>query len=168
MIRNAVKEDSKIISSLVIRGWQNAYRGLIDDNFLDNMNEEVIGERWKEMILSQDEKTKVCVYEKNGKILGVIKYGVPEDTVNGKYNAEIQILYVEHGLKGKGIGTKLFKNAKKYFIKNNMNNLIIWCLKGNEKSIKFYEKMGGKIVTERKGIVHEKELEEVGLEYKLK
>ena len=167
MIRNAVKEDSKILSSLVVRGWKNAYRGLIDDDFLDNMDEKDSIERWEEMILSQDDKSKVSVYEENGKILGVIKYGVPEDTVNGKYNAEIQILYVEPSLKGKGIGTKLFKNAKQYFIKNNMNNLVIWCLKGNEKSIKFYEKMGGKIVTERNGIVHGKELEEVGLEYKL-
>ena len=86
---------------------------------------------------------------------------------DGKYNAEIQILYVEPDLKGKGIGTKLFKTAKDFFIKNNMNHLIIWCLKGNQKSIKFYEKMGGKIVLEKKGIVHGIELEEVGLEYKI-
>ena len=47
-----------------------------------------------------------------------------------------------------------------------MNNLIIWCLKGNEKSIGFYKKMGGNIVLERKSVVHKIEVNEVGLEYK--
>lgn len=167
MIRNAVKEDSKILSSLIVRGWKAAYRGLIDDNFLDNMDEEDSVDRWESMIESQNEKSQIRVYEEDGKVLGVIKYGEPKDTMNGRFNAEIQILYVEPNMKGKGIGTKLFKYAKDYFLKNNMNNLIIWCLKGNQKSIRFYEKMGGKIALSRKDVVHKIEVEEVGLEYKL-
>ncbi len=167
MIRNAVKEDSIVLSSLIVRGWKAAYRGLIDDNFLDNMDEEDSIDRWKSMIESQNEKSQIKIYEEDGKILGVIKYGEPKDTMNGRFNAEIQILYVEPNMKGKGIGTKLFKVAKDYFLKNNMNDLIIWCLKGNQKSIRFYEKMGGEIAFSRKDVVHKIEVEEVGLEYKL-
>ena len=168
MIRNAKIEDSKTLSSLIVRGWRAAYRGLIDDEFLDNMDEEDSIDRWENMIESQNEKSQIKVFEEDGHILGIIKYGEPKDTMEGRFNAEIQILYVEPELKGKGIGTKLFENAKDYFLKNNMNDLIIWCLKGNQKSIRFYEKMGGKIALSRKDVVHKIEVEEVGLEYKLK
>lgn len=167
MIRDAVKEDSKVLASLIVRGWQNAYRGIIDDIFLDNMNEEDSVERWEKMIEEHNEKSKICVYEEDGKILGVIKFGTPQDDEKERYNAEIHVLYVEPSLKGMGIGTKLFEYAKNFFLKNNMNNLIIWCLKGNEKSIGFYKKMGGNIALERKSIVHKIEVNEVGLEYKL-
>ena len=167
MTRNAVKEDSKVISLLVVRGWKDAYKGLVDESFLKNMDEEDSVERWKEMIENQNEQSQVFVEEDNGKITGVIKFGSPVGNQNEKYNAEVQVLYVEPSLKGNGIGTKLFSVAKEYFLKNNMNSLIIWCLKGNEKSIKFYEKMGGKIVSERKDVVHNIEVNEVGLEYKL-
>jgi len=40
-------------------------------------------------------------------------------------------------------------------------------LKTNAPSIKFYEKMGGKIVATRKAVINNIELEEVGLEYNL-
>ena len=167
MIRNAIEKDSKILSSLIVRGWKSAYRGIISDDFLDSMDEEDSINRWEEMINSQNEGSKIKVYEEDGKVLGVIKYGVPQDSMDGKFDAEIQILYVEPKLKGKGIGTKLFNTAKDYFLKNNMNNLIIWCLKGNQKAIRFYEKMGGKVALSRKSVAHKIEVDEVGIEYKL-
>ena len=34
MIRKAIKEDSKDIALLIIKCWQSAYKGLIDDDFL--------------------------------------------------------------------------------------------------------------------------------------
>ena len=112
------------------------------------------------------EDDNIYVYEENNKILGVIRFGKPADaTIN--YNAEIHVLYVEPSLKRNGIGTKLFNLAKDYFVTQNTTDLIIWCLKTNLPSIRFYEKMGGKIISTRNAILHNIELEEVGLEYKL-
>ena len=84
MIRNAVEEDGKVLSSLIVRGWKNAYIGLVDDIFLNNMDEEDGIGHWQEMIKSQDEKSKICVYEENGRVLGVIKFGIPQDTERRK------------------------------------------------------------------------------------
>lgn len=167
MIRKAVEDDSKEIALLIIRSWTTAYRGLISDDFLDNMSMENIEKNWKKNIISQNDKNKIFVYEERDKILGVIGFGSPLDKENRKYNSEIYVLYVEPTLKRKGIGSKLFDFAKEYFIRHGKDNLIIWCLKGNEQGMNFYKKMGGKIISKRESLVNNIEVEEVGFEFKL-
>lgn len=166
MIRRAIESDNYNISKLIISGWQTAYKGLIDDNFLNSMSVDIMSTKWKENIASQNYDNHIYVYEKDKNILGIIRFGKPDDA-NSKYDAEIHVLYVEPSLKRTGIGTELFTFAKQYFIDNQNRNMIIWCLKSNFPSIKFYEKMGGLIVTHRKSMVNNIEVEEVGLEYNL-
>ena len=43
--------------------------------------------------------------------------------------------------------------------------MILWCLKDNEPSKKFYKKMGGEIIAERKIIINNKNYDEVGFKY---
>jgi len=166
MIRKALTLDSYNIAKLIVSGWQTAYKGLIDDKFLYNMSVEIMAKNWKANIATQNADNNIYVYEKNDQILGIIRFGKPDDT-SSNYNAEIHVLYVEPTLKRNGIGTKLFEFATDKFIKNKTTNIIIWCLKGNIPSIKFYEKMGGQIIASRKAVINNIELEEVGIEYNL-
>lgn len=166
MIRKADISDSYDIAKLQVSGWQNAYRGLIDDNFLDNMSVDIACDNWKKNILSQNDDNHIYVYEKDNKIQGIIRFGKPDDALSN-YNAEIHVLYVEPSLKRTGIGTKLFNFAKESFFNKNTTHLIIWCLKGNTPSIKFYQKMGGTVISTRKIKFNTLELEEVGIEYDL-
>lgn len=167
MIRKAIKEDSKDIALLVIKGWQSAYKGLIDDDFLNNMSVEIGKENWERVISSQNDEDNVFVYEENNKILGIIRFGIPQDKENKKYNAEIHVLYVEPNLKRQGIGSKLFNFAKEIFVNQGKRNLIIWCLKGNEQGFTFYKKMGGKHISDKKATINNIEVEENGLEFKI-
>lgn len=166
MIRKAVKSDNYNIAKLLVSSWQTAYKGLIADNFLNNMSVEIMAEKWATNIETQNTTNNIYVYEENNKILGIIRFGKPDDA-SSNYNAEIHVLYVEPMLKRNGIGTKLFEFATNHFIKSETTNMILWCLKGNTPSIKFYEKMGGKIVSSRKAVINNIELEEIGLEYNL-
>ncbi len=38
IIRNAEKEDVRQIAEILVEDWQKAYRGIMDDAFLDSMN----------------------------------------------------------------------------------------------------------------------------------
>ena len=125
MIRKAKIEDSNNIAKLIIRGWQTAYKGLINQEFLDSMREDEMSEGWKKKIFSQNESDNIYVYEKENKILGVIRFGKVADQNDINHNAEIHVLYVEPKLKRNGIGSKLFDYAKNYFIEHNMKKLII-------------------------------------------
>ena len=166
MIRKATCLDSTYIANLIISGWKTAYKGLIDDTFLNNMPEDSIKNRWLQTVKNQNSSDNVYVCEEDNKILGVIRFGDPVDS-NSKFDSEVLALYVEPNLKGNGIGTKLLNFAKEYFIKNNKTNMVIWCLNNNIPSMKFYEKRGGKAFGTRRTIINNIELEEIGFEYNL-
>lgn len=40
IIRNVKQEDLWSVSSIVVEGWKSAYRGIIDDKFLDSLKIE--------------------------------------------------------------------------------------------------------------------------------
>lgn len=40
IIRNATIDDIEKIADIKIEGWQTAYRGIVEDNYLDNMDRE--------------------------------------------------------------------------------------------------------------------------------
>ena len=79
-------EDSLEIAKLVISAWQETYKGLIDENYLKNLDENVSKNRWKQEI---EEDKKILVYKENNQVLGVIKYGKEEKV--GK-DGEIYVL----------------------------------------------------------------------------
>lgn len=76
-------------------------------------------------------------------------------------------LYVKPNLKYNGIGTKLFQFVVNEFKARNKTKMILWCLKDNEPSKKFYKKMGGKIIGERTFVIDDKNYYEVGFEYNI-
>lgn len=166
MIRQATINDSLEISKLITLSWKTSYRGILSDEALDSLTVEDKNNRWKQILENQTSDNNIYVYEEGNQILGVIRFGKPDDELS-KYNAEIHVLYVDTNLKRKGYGSKLFNFAKEFFINNGTTNMIIWCLNGNTPSIKFYEKMGGKIVNTKKSCINGIDLEEVGLEYDL-
>lgn len=82
-------------------------------------------------------------------------------------DCELLALYVKPKLKYNGIGTRLFQFVINDFKSKNKNKMILWCLKDNEPSKKFYTKMGGKISKERTIEIGEREYLEVGFEYNI-
>lgn len=167
MIRQAILNDTNRIAEIIVSSWKTAYRGLINDNFLDNMSIDLMITKWMENISKQNQDDHIYVYEENNKILGVIRFGKPSDINYSNYNAEIHVLYVDPNSKRHGIGSKLFYFATDYFIKNNLTNMIIWCLNNNTPSIKFYESLGGTVSYKKNNTVNKINLEEIGITYNL-
>ena len=62
-------------------------------------------------------------------------------------------------------GTKMFNYVVNEFKNNNKTKMVLWCLKDNEPSKKFYTKMGGKIVKEKNVDIGDKQYKECCFEY---
>lgn len=147
IIRNIKKQDIPKVVDIQINGWKTAYRGIIEDKYLDTMNkEEKIEKRQRDYILNG-----FIVAELNNDVVGFCRYidNNSFSTEVKEADCELLALYVKSNLKYNGIGTKLFQYVKNEFIKKGKNKMILWCLKNNEPSKKFYTKMGGKIISER-------------------
>ena len=148
-----------------VNGWKTAYKGIIDDEFLNSMNiEERIEKREKDY-----DQNGFIVAEKNKEIVGFCRY-VDNNSFSSHMidiDCEIQALYVKPTLKNNGIGTKLFQYVTNEFKSKNKTKMIIWCLKDNEPSKKFYKKMGGETKKEIEIKIGNKKYCEVGFVYNL-
>lgn len=165
IIRNIEEKDIPSVVDIQISGWQIAYKGIIDDNTLNSMNrDERIEKRKKDY-----KENGFIVAELNNEIVGFCRYidsnKFTQDISN--IDCELLALYVKPSLKYKGIGTKLFQFVTEEFKSKNKTKMILWCLKDNEPSKKFYTKMGGEIIGERPFEIEGKNYYEVGFIYNI-
>ena len=136
IVRKAEKEDVRQIAEILVEDWQKAYRGIIDSDFLDSMNAderyEIEIKRYDKFIVASDDK----------EILG---YAWLETADDEAADCEIIALYVKYEKRKNGIGKLLMQHAEKVFQESGKKKMIIWCLKENTESRRFYEKTGGKV-----------------------
>ena len=165
IIRNIKKQDIPKVVDIQINGWKTAYKGIIEDKYLDTMNkEEKIKKRQKDYMLNG-----FIIAELNNDVVGFCRYidNNSFSTEVKEADCELIAIYVRSDLKYNGIGTKLFQYVKNEFIKKERSKMILWCLKDNEASKKFYKKMGGKIICERPIAIGDKFYQEVCFLYNI-
>ena len=145
IIRNATIDDAEKIADIKIKGWQTAYRGIVEDDYLDNMDREKEIEKRRNNI---DKGVNIIVAESNNEIVGFCLFrnfnNYPEKYPNA--DCEISSLYVTSRLKRNGIGKKLMQYVIELLKKEGKTTMILGCLKENYPSRAFYEKMGGKAI----------------------
>ena len=122
IIRNIKYEDIEAVVDIQIDGWQTAYRGIVDDEFLDNMDRNAEIEKrkkdWKE--------NGFIVAEENNEILGFCRYSIGNDDLENFPNidCEIRALYVKSNKKRLGIGKQMFSYVVKDFKSQNKKQMI--------------------------------------------
>lgn len=163
IIRNVNEKDIPSIADIQVNGWKTAYKGIIDDSILKAMSKEEKIERLK----SNYGKNGFIVAEIENKVVGFCRYTDSNEFTPEMQDidCEITALYVKPDLKYNGIGTKLFQFVVDEFKRKNKTKMILWCLKENEPSKKFYTKMGGEVAGERVIEIGEKSYYEVGFSY---
>ena len=134
IIRRAMQNDARQIAEIIVEDWKNAYRGIIDDDFLDSMSVE---ERYQRE-LQRYQIYKVAAV--NEKIMGLTWNEINDSDDS---DCEIIALYVKYEERKSGIGRGLFLDSVEEFKSQGKKRMIIWCLKENYEARKFYEKMGG-------------------------
>ena len=129
-----MQNDARQIAEIIVEDWKNAYRGIIDDDFLDSMSVE---ERYQRE-LQRYQIYKVAAV--NEKIMGLTWNEINDSDDS---DCEIIALYVKYEERKSGIGRGLFLDSVEEFKSQGKKRMIIWCLKENYEARKFYEKMGG-------------------------
>ena len=134
IIRQAEKEDVRQIAEILVEDWQTAYRGIMDDGFLDSLS---VDQRYEIEVKRYE---KYVVAAEGNEILG---YAWLESTEEAPADCEVIALYVRYSKRNKGTGKLLMQYAFNQFRKIGKKQMIVWVLKENSESRKFYEKIGG-------------------------
>ncbi len=113
------------------KSWQESYRGIVDDGYLDRMTLAQTEEKaflWRDNILVAKDRARV---------VGFAGYG----TARGEEGAgEVFALYVLEEYQRRGIGYALMQKALDELA--NCRTVYLWALKENAKAIRFYERVG--------------------------
>ena len=133
-IRKALPKDANAYTNCTIACWQAAYRGIVPDEYLDNMPTNKI--LW-EKTLARLENPGFCEYycvmhsnEMTGQLIVDTEY------------SEIWAIYLVKAFWGKGHGKKMLDFAINALKNVGHKQITLWVFETNHHARRFYEKHG--------------------------
>jgi len=127
-----------------VRAWQWAYRGLIDDDYLDHLSDK-LDQRiasYQVQIPNLPPQNRWWVAEQDGHIVGFAMTGLSRDSDVPPSTAEVFAIYLAQQVAGKGVGRTLFARAIDELRNQGYDQAVLWVLEGNTRARRFYEAAG--------------------------
>lgn len=152
-------EDQEGMARIKVDCWQDTYKNIIDQSYLDSLNYEIQTNKY---IDSFDEYKNMVLVAENVNDHKIIGYSCFSTDANEYADAELISLYIDKKYARRGVGTSLLRETIKELKKYNKKTMMLWCIKENKNAIKFYEKMGGIKVFDKMAKIGNKVYQEYG------
>ena len=137
-VRPARVEDVPAMARVLVRSWQETYRGLMPDRLLDDPGFVGARERfWTAALVDERySANRVAVAERDGALIGVAMAGPPETAEPG-WDLHLYVLYVLAAQHGSGAGTALLDA-----VLGPDESAALWVADPNPRAQAFYVKNG--------------------------
>ena len=166
IIREATLEDIPEVAKLHVDSWNKTYKGIIEQEHLDNMKNNL--DKRIERMKNEFNLRKMIVVILDNEIVAFSEF-----TLTNEFSKDLDIdcelcgLYVKNEYLGKGIGSKVFDYVKNIFVENSKKKMGLWCVKENNNAINFYIRKGGIQVKEKPFTLAGKDYSELAFIYNL-
>jgi ribosomal protein S18 acetylase RimI-like enzyme len=151
-IRRARLDDAAAVAYVHVAGWRETYPGIVPARTLASMDVFSRTRYWAQVLDNKRNRTDIFVAEMpiDGEER-VVGFGVngPEQVGLRDYSGEFHALYVLKVGQGQGLGTRLMTTMAAALTTRGMTACTVWALRDNWRARRFYEKMGGKLVSDR-------------------
>ena len=138
-IRIATMDDALSVATVRHHAWQETYRGIVHDSFLDEMTIEESHKRWKQILSHKDESLfNAVIFTNENRIVGFVSGGKSR-TAEIKVDGEIYALYLLKEFHGLGLGKKLFQYGVKQLMQIGCQSFCVFVLTENP-ALHFYNK----------------------------
>ncbi|WP_446663680.1 N-acetyltransferase family protein [Flexivirga sp. B27] len=137
-IRPPAPADAESLATLHVAVWRHAYRGLIEQPLLDQLDVARSTQRWETTIArlrSGDLGHTVLAAYVDDQPVGIVEVG-PATDERPPQPVEIRSLNVAPRWHGRGVAQDLMAQAV------GDADAYLWVLRGNERAIGFYRKLG--------------------------
>jgi GNAT superfamily N-acetyltransferase len=149
-IRKALTNDIYAVAALHTLSWRVAYKNIMSAGFLAKEVEKDRLQTWQQRFRNSDNYC-VWVAEMDKTIVGFVCLIPNHDQEMGSL---LDNIHVTPEMKGKGVGKMLFQHALKFSKELSTNAPVyLWVFEQNTEAIRFYEKLGGKLVETTKNKV---------------
>ncbi|MGN6276359.1 MAG: GNAT family N-acetyltransferase [Solirubrobacterales bacterium] len=139
-VRRAEPGEELAVAGVHVRAWLAAYRGLIDDEYLDNLRAEDRAAVHSFDASGSDAPETLLAVE-GDEILGFVAFG-PSRDADAPDAGEIFALYVDPSYWSNGIGRLLMRESRERLRQRGFNEGTLWVLEGNEQAEGFYRSEG--------------------------
>jgi ribosomal protein S18 acetylase RimI-like enzyme len=139
LIRPAKSDDALEVARVHVRSWQAAYRGLLPDDYLDDLRAEERAQRYN---FSGDPGAPITLVAlKDGAIIGFATLAAASgaDAISC---GELSALYVDPDHFRQGVGSVLLRAACTRLAEQGIREVVLWVLAGNATAQHFYQGSG--------------------------
>ena len=134
-LRPATPADALAVATVHIRAWQDGYRGLIADEYLDSLRPEDRAARYT-FGSTDPNAPETVVAEVDGVVRGFATIGPCREL--GPDTGELLALHVDPTAWGIGAGRTLIADARTRLVARGFTEAVLWVLVGNERAQRFY------------------------------
>lgn len=138
-VRDALEDDATALAEVKRRSWQAAYRGLLPDDYLDDLPLHPPPDAWREAVRAG---RPPLVAERDGRIVGVAAVGAAPDDDLPEGTGALFLIYAEEEVWGTGVGHALHEAAVARLREAGHELAVLWVLAGNNRAARFYERHG--------------------------
>ncbi|HTS82949.1 MAG TPA: GNAT family N-acetyltransferase [Myxococcaceae bacterium] len=137
-IRTALSGDAPAIARVQVFTWQQTYRGILPDTFLDGLDVERSAESWRAVIA---DRRRVTLVVDAPAVVGFCTAG-PSRGDPGGFRGEVEAIYVHPAEQGRGYGTGLIRAAMAWLSDRRLSPVLVWALEANTSAHGFYQSLG--------------------------
>ena len=141
-IREAAIEDVDAIASIHVRAWQDAYRGQLSDEYLDELDVAERIPQTRSTIEDSPPEFRVWVADDAGDVVGFAVTGPSQDADADRKTGELYAIYLEPARVGTGVGRSLFEHAIGDLRERSFTGATLWVLESNDLARRFYDAAG--------------------------
>jgi ribosomal protein S18 acetylase RimI-like enzyme len=149
-VRPAVPADAPAIARVHVASWRAAYRGIIPQQVLDELDEAEWAARHRAHLQDAAAAQVILVCEQDGAIIAFLTHGPPRDADVPPRSGELHALYADPAVWGTGAGRALTEAALDALRAAGCDEAVVWVLDDNARGRRFYELAG--FTLERSGV----------------
>ncbi|MCD2441274.1 GNAT family N-acetyltransferase [Agromyces sp. SYSU K20354] len=137
-VRAARVADAAAMARVNVQSWQEAYRGLMRDEVLDDPELRGNRERFWTAVLTDERyrANRVAVAERDGEVIGIAMAASPQDS-DAPWSVQLYVLYVVEVEHGSGAGAALLDAVLGW-----QESALLWVADPNPRAQAFYRKHG--------------------------
>lgn len=139
VFKKATLDDCMELSKMKKIMWEYTYRGIYQDEDIDNYDYENHKKKFESKIKGNEIFYWIGF---DDEICGYFSIGIPRYKYKN-FSLSLNSLYILPSYQRKGIGKEVFKFINNYCRENNLDKFMTCCNFYNKNAYSFYSKMGG-------------------------
>lgn len=143
-VRPAIPDDAEGIAKVHVRGWQEAYVGLLPQEVLDRQSVEMRYRHWSAHLGRPGQRWVFVAIDPAQGVVGFAEAGRRRPAI-GAARYDIPVIYVLQSHMRRGLGRRLMHALAGALAAQDTGEISLWALADNRPARAFYEAIGGRL-----------------------